>query len=88
MLVLMQDIDKKQDAALAALDKHTKSLRHLRVRGEEVISLDMTHRVAVQRVRDLEADLAAANIRRASMRLVEAEQEVVTLKKTFQKVTF
>jgi len=48
----------------------------------------MAHTVAVQRVRNLETDLAAANSQRASMRLVEAEQEVVTLKKTFQKVTF
>ncbi len=88
ILVLLQDIDKKQDAALADIDKHTKSLRHLRAAGEEVISLDMTHRVAVQRVRDLETDLAVANSRRASMHLVEAEQEVVTLKKRFQKVQF
>jgi hypothetical protein len=87
-MLLLQDIDKKQDAALADIDKHTKSLRHLRARGEEVISLVMAHTVAVQRVRNLETDLAAANSQRASMRLVEAEQEVVTLKKTFQKVTF
>jgi len=86
MFILLQDIYKKQNAALAEMDKHTESLRHLRVRGEDVISLDMTHRVAVQRVRDLETDLAVANSRRASMHLVEAEQEVVTLKKRFQKV--
>ncbi|DBB14896.1 TPA: hypothetical protein ACH3X3_004497 [Trebouxia sp. C0006] len=81
----LRDIYKKQNAALAEMDKHTESLRHLRVRGEDVISLDMTHRVAVQRVRDLETDLAVANSRRASMHLVEAEQEVVALKKRFQK---
>jgi len=86
MLILLQDIYKKQNAALAEMDKHTESLRHLRVRGEDVISLDMTHRVAVQRVRDLETDLAVANSRRASMHLVEAEQDVVALKKRFQKV--
>ncbi len=88
MLVVMQDIDKKQDAALADIDKHSESLRHLRVQGEEVISLDMTHRVAVQRVRHLETDLAVANSQRASMHLMEAEQEVDTLKKRFQQVHF
>ena len=48
----------------------------------------MSHRVAVQRVRNLEADLAESNKPKGSMqkRLVEAEQEVTNLKKTFQKV--
>ena len=85
MVSLLQDIDKKQDAALADIDKHTKSLRHLRVRAEDIINLDMTHRVAMQRVRDLET---VANSRTASKHLVEAKQELVALKKRFEKVQF
>lgn len=81
----MRDIDKKQDAALADIDKHTKSLRHLRVRAEDIINLDMTHRVAMQRVRDLET---VANSQTASKHLVEAKQELVALKKRFEKVVW
>lgn len=85
---MLQDIDKKQDAALKDISRHSKSVKHLRAWGEDVITLHMTHRVAVQRVRTLEADLAKSNNTRGSMRklLVEAEQEVTNLKKTFQKV--
>lgn len=80
------DIDRKQDAAASDIRKYTKKLHHLQGWGEEVISVELAHQVAIRQVEMMrEVPAAAANTARHSMCLVEVEQEAVAVRKRFRK---
>ena len=87
-MYIVQDIDRKQDAAASDIRKYTKKLHHLQGWGEEVISVELAHQVAIRQVEMMrEVPAAAANTARHSMCLVEVEQEAVAVRKRFRKVS-
>lgn len=86
-MYVVQDIDRKQDAAASDIRKYTKKLHQLQGWGEEVISVELAHQVAIRQVEMMREVPAAAHTARHSMCLVEVEQEVAAVRKRFQKVS-